>query len=260
LFSMNGSQGPDSTCRSHSRTGDRIARRLARDGDVPATVFKPQPKACSPACHKNVAGFSPSSWPFCCVTEYVKTLILCLGDEKVRDDGIAAVAGRLLQSLPLPSNVAVKVAASVSFDLLDEIATSDQLVLVDALASGGEVGTCTVVDVSDLASHMAASECAHCATVSQILEFARYLAGGDNPYGVAIAGVEGGQFMSYGTSFSDPVWAAVPRLVDLILLFVGAGIEARTMVKESCRRMGLRAEQPACIAPADYRWMDRVAV
>jgi hydrogenase maturation protease len=190
----------------------------------------------------------------------VKTLILCLGDENVRDDGIAAVAGRLLLSLPLPSNVAVKVGARVSFDLLDAIASSEQLVLMDALASGADVGTCTVVDVGDLASHVAASECAHRATVSQVLEFARYLAGGSNPYKVAIAGIEGGQFMSCGTSFSDPVWSAVPRLVDLVLLFVGAGIEARTTVKEACKRLGLPDGRQTYITPADYCWVDRVAV
>lgn len=172
---------------------------------------------------------------FCCVTEDVNTLILCLGNERVCDDGIAAVVGRAMQALPLPAHVTVKVGSKISFDLLDDIATTDQLVLVDALNSGGEPGMCTVVDVSELPALVASSECAHGTSVSHILDFVRYLACDGAACGVAIAGIEGRQFLSCGTGFSEEVWAAVPKLVDLVLLFVGAKVEARTMATEICR-------------------------
>ena len=112
-------------------------------------------------------------------------------------------------------------AARSPFDLLDDIATTDQLVLVDALNSGGEPGMCTVVDVSELPALVASSECAHGTSVSHILDFVRYLACDGAACGVAIAGIEGRQFLSCGTGFSEEVWAAVPKLVDLVLLFGG---------------------------------------
>jgi len=178
----------------------------------------------------------------------VETLIVCLGNERVCDDGIAAVVGKVLQSLPLPPQVTVRTPARVSFDLIDKVAMADQLVVVDAIRSGEEVGTCTVADVTDLPAALASSECAHREGVSQILDFVRYIACDGTPRRVAIAAIEGKQFLSCGTSFSDEVWAEVPRLVDLILLYVGASVEARMAVTDACRR--LRA--PEC--SADEAW------
>lgn len=167
----------------------------------------------------------------------MQTLIVCLGNERVCDDGIAAVVGRILSALPLPPEVAVKSLPRLCFDVLDDIATAEQLLVVDALATGAQPGACSVVDVTPVPSAMAASECNHQASVNQILDLARYVACDGGPRNVAIAGVEGRQAMRYGARFSDEVLAAVPTLVDLILLFVGARVEARTMVKEVCRRL-----------------------
>jgi hydrogenase maturation protease len=178
----------------------------------------------------------------------VETIIVCLGNERVCDDGIAAVVGKVLQSVPLPPEVTVRIPARVSFDLIDKIAMADQVVVVDAIRSGEEVGTCTVADVTEIPAAQASSECAHREGVLQILDFVRYIACDENPRRVAIAAIEGKQFLSYATSFSDEVWAAVPRLVDLILLYVGASVEARMAVKDVCAR--LRA--PECAA--DEAW------
>ncbi len=177
----------------------------------------------------------------------METLIVCLGSERVCDDGIGAIVAQVLNLLPLPSEVTVKTAARVSFDLLDEIATADKIVLVDALDNGVEPGACTVVDVSDLPAAIASSECAHSATVLQTIDFVRYVACGSSPASVAIAGVQGRQFLCYGTSFSPEVWSAIPRLVDLILLFIGAKVEARTMVRDLCEHLaGPTTRQSPC--------------
>jgi hydrogenase maturation protease len=163
----------------------------------------------------------------------------------VCDDGVGVLVGRVLQSVTLPANVSVKTVSRVSFDLLDRIATTDQLVLVDALGSGDEPGTCTVADVTDIPAALASSECAHRAGVLQILDFVRYVACDGNLGRVAIATIEGKQFLSCGTRFSEEVWAAVPRLVDLVLLYVGAAVEARTAVKDVCRRLSGAGRQEA---------------
>ena len=171
-----------------------------------------------------------------CVTVDVKTLIVCMGNEHVCDDGIGARVGRVLADLPLPSNVAVITIQKLRFELLDDLAGVDSLILVDALATGGEVGQCTVVDVTNHPSSLASGDCAHQMLVGQILELARYVACGDERRPVTIAGIEGKQFLRFG-DFSEEVLAAVPRLVDLILLVVGARLQARNMVKEVCRRL-----------------------
>lgn len=178
----------------------------------------------------------------------METLIVCFGDERVCDDGVGALVARVLQSLPLPPKVTVRTPEKVSFDLLDKVAVADQLVVVDAVRTGDAAGTCTVADVTELPAGLASSECSHQEGVSQILDFVRYVACDGNPRRAAIAAIEGKQFLSCGTAFSDEVWSAVPRLVDLILLYVGATVEARMAVKDLCVR--LRA--PDCAA--DQAW------
>ncbi len=192
--------------------------------------------------HADVASFSRALLPILLCNRGVETLIVCLGSEHVSDDGIAAVVGKALRTLPLPSDVSVKLVSRIHFDLVDAIAAATQLVLVDALHEGAEPGACNMVEVTGLPASIASSTCAHAASISQILDIVRYLACDGNCRSVFIAGVEGRQFLSYGTPFSDEVWAAVPRLVDHILFHVGAKLEARIMVKDVCRNLAGPAE------------------
>jgi hydrogenase maturation protease len=168
----------------------------------------------------------------------VQTLIVCLGNERVCDDGIGARVGRILQSLTLPSDVDVTVMATLRFDLLDALADAERLVVVDALAMGmgAEPGMCTVADVTELPAAVASADCAHRAAVSDIIDLARQVSNEGTLQNIMIAGIEGKQFLDYGSLFSDEVVAATPRLVDLILLAIGSKVEVRAMVKDACRR------------------------
>lgn len=127
--------------------------------------------------------------------------------------------------------------AKVSFDLLDKVAMAEQLIVVDAIHSGEVPGTCTVADVTEIPASVASSECAHRAGVAQVLDFVRYVACDGPPRRVAIAAIEGKEFLRCGTTFSEDVWAAIPRVVDLILLYVGAAVQARIAVKDVCRHL-----------------------
>ena len=141
-----------------------------------------------------------------------------------------------MQSLPLPAEVTITLVRKLGIDLLDELAAAERIIIVDALATGEEPGTCTVADVTEIPASIASSECAHRTSVCHIIEVARHvLCDGVSP-GVAIAGVEGKQFLAYGAPFSDEVAAAIPRLVDLLLLTMGAKVETRAMVGEVCHR------------------------
>jgi hypothetical protein len=77
----------------------------------------------------------------------------------------------------------------------------------------------------------------HNTSVCHIIEVARHILCDGDTYRVAIAGIEGKQHLAYGAEFSDEVVAAFPRLVDLLLLTVGARVETRAMVKEACQRL-----------------------
>jgi hydrogenase maturation protease len=128
--------------------------------------------------------------------------------------------------------------ASFRFDLLDILAGAERLVVVDALAigMGAEPGMCTVADVTDLPAAVASVDCIHRAAVSDVIDLARQVSCEGTLQNVTIAAVEGKRFLDCGGLFSDEVVAATPRLVDLILLAIGAKVEARAMVKDACRR------------------------
>ena len=157
------------------------------------------------------------------------------------DDGIGARVGRILQALPLPSDVAVLPVQRIGLELLDALAEAEHLMVVDALTSTTEPGTCTVSDVSELPAGTVSAGCAHSGTVQQIIELARQISCDETLQYLTIAGIERAQALVCGEGFSEAVRAAVPRLVDLILLTIGARLEARTMVRETCRNFVLPA-------------------
>jgi hydrogenase maturation protease len=169
----------------------------------------------------------------------MRTLILCLGNEHVADDGIGAEIGRTLQSLSLPEDIQVRVVPRLRLDLLDDLADVDHLVIVDALTADAEPGTCTVVDVSQHCAAVVASGCYHTNDVRDLIHLAREVAPGDPACTVTIAGVACEHSDRYGTGFSNAVFSAIPRLVDLVLMVTGAGLKSRLLAAET-----LRPERP----------------
>ncbi len=165
----------------------------------------------------------------------MQTLIVCVGNEQVCDDGIGARVGRILQLLPLPADVGVTVVQRVGLDLLDAVAAAEHVVVVDALDSEAEPGTCTVGDVTELPPTTVGAGCAHASCVGEIIAMARQLSC-DGFKQVTLAGIERKLTLECCSEFSEEVTTAVPRLVDLILLVVGAQLETRFKVKETCRR------------------------
>jgi hydrogenase maturation protease len=182
----------------------------------------------------------------------MRTLILCLGNEQVADDGIGAEIGRVLLSLPLPESIQVRVATRLRLDLLDELATVDHLVIVDALAGDAETGTCTVVDVTQHSAAVVASGCCHASEVRDLIHLAREVASEGPKCVVTIAGVEGEYRDRYGTAFSRAVLAAVPRLVDLLLMVTGAGLKIRLLASDTFRQ----EQHPRRIAASCYDWSE----
>ncbi len=166
----------------------------------------------------------------------MRTLILCLGNERVSDDGIGAEIGRVLQSLPLPKVIEVKVVPRLRLDLLDELAQIDHLVIVDALVANADSGTCTVVEVTQHCAGVVASGCCHANDVRDLIHLAREVAPAGPECAITIAGVAREQHDCYGAGFSTAVLAAMPRLVDLVLMVTGAGLHVRLLASHTFRQ------------------------
>jgi hydrogenase maturation protease len=172
----------------------------------------------------------------------MQTLIVCLGDEQVCDDGIGARVGRILQLLSLPSDVKVIAVNRMRIELFDALAEAENLILVDNMLTNVGPGTCSLADVTEIPAGMVSECCSHGANVAQIIELAWQISCDGTLREITMAGIEGKQSNSYGVGFSDEVLASVPRLVDMILRTIGARLETRNMVKDACLKA---AEQPS---------------
>jgi len=182
----------------------------------------------------------------------MRTFILCLGNERGSDDGIGAEVGRVLQSLPMPADIQVKVVQRLRLDLLDELAEVNHLVIVDALNADAEPGTCTVVDVSEHCAAVVATGCCHTSDVRDLIHLAREVAPDGPECAITIAGVEREQQDQCGPDFSNAVLSAIPRLVDLVLMVTGAGLKIRLLASETLRR----AQLPQRIASPSLDWSE----
>jgi hydrogenase maturation protease len=185
----------------------------------------------------------------------MRTLIVCLGNEHVADDGIGAEIGRTLQSLSLPEDIQIRMVPRLCLDLLDELAEVDHLVIVDALTADAEPGTCTVVDVSQHCAAVVASGCYHTNDVRDLIHLAREVAPGDPACTVTIAGMACEHSDRYGIGFSNAVLSAIPRLVDLVLMVTGAGLKMRLLAAETLRQNA----SPLPDASASFGWRQACA-
>ena len=182
----------------------------------------------------------------------MRTLILCVGNESVADDGIGARIGRVLQSLPLPMDIQVDVVARLRLDLLDQMEEMDHLVIVDGLTAEAEPGTSTVVDVTGHSAAVVASGCCHSRDVADIIQLAREVAPDGAEFAITIAGVRVDHVDRYGAGFSAAALSAVPRIVDLLLLTTGAALKLRLLAAESLRQDERPSRQPS----AFYSWCE----
>ena len=162
----------------------------------------------------------------------MRTIILCLGNQDVADDGIGARIGSALQSLPLPESIRVEIVPRMRLELLDELAEVDHLVIVDGLTADAEPGTSTIVDVTQHSAAVVASGCCHPRDVRDIIHTARDVAPEGSECTITIAGVRVARSDSYGAGFSQAVLSASPRIVDLLLLTTGAPLNLRLLAAE----------------------------
>jgi len=162
----------------------------------------------------------------------VRTRVLCLGNELVRDDGAGIRVGRILLRLPLPPEVQVELAPHLGFDLLDAVASAERIVLVDAMSTGRPPGTCVTLDGRALERHAAGASLSHTLGIAELMELAHRLAPERPPASLVFVGIEGAAFSDYGRELSPAVEAAIPEAVDAVLRILGASEEIRAMAKE----------------------------
>jgi len=152
----------------------------------------------------------------------MRTRILCLGNELVRDDGVGIRVGRILASLPLPEDVQVEFTPQLAFDLLEAVQGAERLVLVDAMHTGRPTGTCITLEGAAIERYAAGAAVSHTVGIAELIEVARRLAPEREPASIVFVGIEGQAFDEYGIELTPVVRQAIPDAVTQVLRAIGA--------------------------------------
>lgn len=165
------------------------------------------------------------------------TLILGLGNELIGDDAVGVRVARTLGRLALPEGVAVEARPALGLELVELLGAWERIVIVDAMRTGRPPGTCTTLEIEELAALAQRPSCSHSFGVVELLALARRLAPEASAAKLTIIGVEARAMDRFGTALSDEVRAALPVAVDAVLARIGAPEALRAEAREHARAL-----------------------
>lgn len=139
-----------------------------------------------------------------------RSLVVCLGNDLVGDDGAGLAVHDRLASRPLPAGARLARLGLGGLALLELMDGEDLMVVVDAVALGGAVGTLHVREGERLPGAARPAVSAHGIGVTEALEVARLLEPSRVPRRVVLVGIEGRRFDELGTGLTPVVAEAVP--------------------------------------------------
>ncbi len=144
-------------------------------------------------------------------------LVIGCGNLLRGDDAVGPVLVRRLLERGLPAGVEVADGGTSGMDVAFRMRGADRVVLVDACTSGGEPGSlyrllgADVEQLPDLESLNL-----HSFRWDHALAFARWLLKDEYPDDVVVYLIEAGG-LGFGDPLTEPVAAALDRLVDVLL-------------------------------------------
>ncbi len=144
-------------------------------------------------------------------------LVIGCGNLLRGDDAVGPVLVRRLLERGLPDGTEVADGGTSGMDVAFRMRGAERVVLVDAAATGGEPGTLYRMLGSDVEQLPDLSTLnLHSFRWDHALAFARWLLKDDYPADVVVYLIEAGAF-EFGEPLSDPVAAAMERLVDRLI-------------------------------------------
>ncbi len=152
----------------------------------------------------------------------MKTLVLGLGNPILRDDAVGLRVVETLRVMDtlaghlLDADVTLGTTCEAGVHLLECMAGYEQVILVDAVSTGGTEGEIRCLDLGDLPA-AAGPFCPHSnLDIRRILELGRTL-GQPMPQRIRLVTIEAGDVTSFGEGLSPAVEKAIPAAVETVL-------------------------------------------
>ena len=144
-----------------------------------------------------------------------KIVVLGMGNLLLRDEGVGIHVIRALQNSPLPTSVDLEIVdGGTSPDVLHLTHEADKLVIIDAVAGGGEPGSVYRFQVEDITPEGQHIVSLHQIGLIESLETMEYM--GARPKNSVIIGVEPKE-IDWGLELSPELREEVPQIVGIVL-------------------------------------------
>lgn len=145
-----------------------------------------------------------------------ETLIVCIGNALAADDGAGHAVFTELSRSRLPQGTRLRFVGLGGIDLLDELASERQLIVVDAVQLGAAPGTVHVMAWEQLPSMDLRPVSGHGIGVREAIEVGRRLYPERIPETISLVGIEGKCFDQLREQLTAEVAAAIPAAVSAV--------------------------------------------
>ncbi len=146
-----------------------------------------------------------------------RTLIVCIGNDLVADDGIGHEIYRRLNKRSLPERVRLRLLGVGGMDLLDELDGEELLIVVDAVQFGARPGSVHLLDWESIPTQEIRPVSGHGIGVKEALQVCRKLYPEKAAGRVFLVGIEGQCFDRVGAGLTPEVLDALPDAVEKII-------------------------------------------
>ena len=142
-----------------------------------------------------------------------KTVVLCLGNPYLRDDGVGVAVANELQRRDLGDGTIVRAHHTFDLWLLSEFSGASRLIIVDAVRSGSGPGTVTEYEVAPRQGPLTSLPGLHSLELHDLIDFASRMGLLSCP--LTIIGVEP-KDCEVGEGLSPEVERSIPEVVALV--------------------------------------------
>ncbi len=141
-------------------------------------------------------------------------LILGVGNNIQKDDGIGVHVLEELQKLSLPQNIELFDGGTAGFDLIGVVSDREKVIVIDAVNGGQPPGTIYKFSPEDLKVKNILYDSLHQLGIIESLQMAKLM--DQYPKECVIFGVEP-QNIEWGLELTEPLKVKVPKIIELVL-------------------------------------------